>query len=253
MSKFTHHLTRCWYPYCAVLYFILFQLLCSMLPLLMPWNMSQAMVVIFSSLFSNLLTMIVLVYAGYITLDQIRTSLTGKLLVAFMAFQLLASFGMNVIEEFCEIPDLLADVMTAVMSNPLGVLAVAIVGPIAEELTFRGGLMGGLMKNGYSAKVAIIVSALTFGIIHFNPVQVVFASAMGLLLGWAYWRTQSLMPCILMHIANNGFSVLMFYASENPEGRITDEIGVVPSLALMVVCLAAAYYLYKWLNKKLSK
>lgn len=252
MSKFTQHVHRCWFPYLAVVFFIFFQLLFSAFSFFMPSNMSEAMLLVFSSLASGLITMAVLVMSGHVSIEQIRTHLSGKMLGLFVLFQIAASIGINVIEEFCEIPDLLADVMAAIMATPLGVLAVAVVGPIAEELTFRGGLMGGLMKNGYSPKVAIIVSALTFGIIHGNPVQVVFASIMGLILGWAYWRTGSLMPTILMHIANNSFAVVTFYLSDNPEARITDEIGTLPAILLMAVCLAIAYYLFRLLEKKLD-
>ncbi|MCF0159238.1 MAG: CPBP family intramembrane metalloprotease [Bacteroidaceae bacterium] len=253
MSKFSSHFERCWKPACAVLYFIFFQVLLGMLPLVFSWPLSQAMIVIFSTMFSGMLTVIVLVHFGYVHIGQFRTALTSKLLLLFMLLQLLASMGVNVLEEYCELPDSLSEIMPAVVANPLGILSVAVIAPIAEELTFRGGLMGGLMKNGYSAKTAIWASAITFGLIHMNPVQIVFGAIMGVLLGWAYWRTRSLLPCILMHLANNSFAVLASYICDDPQGRITEELGLWPALCVMVVCLVAAFYLYRYLDNRLKK
>lgn len=257
MSQFSLHFIRCWRPACAVLWFLFFQVICglgiSALSAMMGFStLSGVLITIFASLLSSLFTIIALTGLNYVQLDDLKSRLPVSMLLLLVVLLLLASVGINVLEEMCEIPDNLEDLMMGIMSNPLGVLSVAVIGPVAEELTFRGGLMGGLMRNGYSARTAIIASALVFGIIHANPVQIVFAGIVGLLLGWAYWRTGSLLPSILMHVANNSFSVLMYYISENPQGRITDEIGLAPALALMVISLIAAYYLYKWINARLA-
>lgn len=257
MSQFPLHFNRCWRPFCAVLWFLFFQIICglgiSALSAMMGFStLSGVLMTIFASLLSSLFTIIVLTGFNYVQVEQLKSRLPLSMLFLLVILLLLTSVGINVIEEMCEIPDNLEDLMMGIMAHPLGVLSVAVVGPVAEELTFRGGLMGGLMKNGYSAKTAILASALIFGLIHANPVQIVFAGIVGLLLGWAYWRTGSLLPSILMHVANNSFSVLMYYISENPQGRITDEIGLVPALALMVACLIAAYFLYKWINARLA-
>lgn len=251
MSGFTEVFARWCLPFCAVLYFLLFQLLFGMLQLFLPFGASQPMFLAFASLFSNLCTAILLVYVGHVSISQLKTTLSGRQLLLLVFFLMAASVGLNILEEYCEIPDNLEDVMMELLGNPLGILAVAIVAPIVEELVFRGALLGGLLKNGISARTAILVSALTFGIIHMNPIQIVFAGIIGILLGWTYWRTGSLMPCILMHVANNSFSVLMFYVSENPQGRISDEVGLVPSIVLLFISVAGTYYLYRYLNKRL--
>ena len=55
--------------------------------------------------------------------------------------------------------------------------------------------------------MAIFISGLLFGLIHFNPVQSVFGFLAGMLLAWLYWRTRSVVPCIVVHVLNNALSV----------------------------------------------
>lgn len=81
-------------------------------------------------------------------------------------------------------------------------LAVVIAAPLFEELLFRGVILRGL-ANRYSGMVALQVSAVLFALIHLNVHQLPAAYAIGLLTGWLYLRTGSLVPCIAAHAANN--------------------------------------------------
>ena len=51
-------------------------------------------------------------------------------------------------------------------------------------------------------------SAMLFGFYHGNFIQMVFAFLCGLALGYVAVRTNSLLPSILIHMVNNGLSVL---------------------------------------------
>ncbi|SNC65637.1 hypothetical protein SAMN06265337_1341 [Hymenobacter gelipurpurascens] len=84
----------------------------------------------------------------------------------------------------------------------LAFLMIGISAPLLEEILFRGILLNGLLRN-YRPWVAIGQSALLFGLFHLNPAQIVSAGIMGLLVGWLYYRTQSLLLCIVMHALNN--------------------------------------------------
>ncbi|APM40741.1 CPBP family intramembrane glutamic endopeptidase [Clostridium kluyveri] len=46
---------------------------------------------------------------------------------------------------------------------------VCIIGPAMEELVFRGGILGGLLKT-YSVKKSIIISSILFGVVHLNGI-----------------------------------------------------------------------------------
>lgn len=81
------------------------------------------------------------------------------------------------------------------------VLVVGLVGPVLEELFFRGFLYRQLAR--YNWVFAAVVSGVLFGLIHLNIGQGVFACVFGLILAWSYHRTGSLVTPVFLHIANN--------------------------------------------------
>lgn len=76
----------------------------------------------------------------------------------------------------------------------------SLVGPIAEELVYRGFVMRSLEK--YGEAFALVMSSVFFGIMHQNLVQSIFAILAGLILGYVAMR-YSLKWSILLHIVNN--------------------------------------------------
>ena len=119
----------------------------------------------------------------------------------------------------------------------LGIIAIALVGPILEEMLFRGAVTTELLNN-YSPKKAVIYSALIFGIFHINPAQVLNAFLLGLLLAWLFYKTHSLIPGILIHILNNSLSI--YFTRTYPEAdTLADIMGTTPYF----LCLALAVLL----------
>ena len=90
-------------------------------------------------------------------------------------------------------------------------IASAIVPAFAEELLFRGLLVSNLRPYGKS--VAVIVSAVAFGLMHQNPLQLLYATAAGIVFGVVYVETESIWCCIALHFANNFISVIQAYCS----------------------------------------
>lgn len=87
-----------------------------------------------------------------------------------------------------------------------------------EEIIFRGFLFNAMKKD--NLKVAIIVSSITFGIGHIinlingsgadlinNLLQVVYATSAGFMFVMIYYKTNSLIPCIITHGVFNALSV----------------------------------------------
>lgn len=81
-------------------------------------------------------------------------------------------------------------------------LSVILFGPIVEELLFRGLIFNEIDKIKGGA-APIILSGLLFGLFHREPVQVVYASILGIILGFVYSKTRSLPLVIFMHMLNN--------------------------------------------------
>jgi membrane protease YdiL (CAAX protease family) len=88
----------------------------------------------------------------------------------------------------------------------LGVLVV-ILGPVAEELAFRGFLMPLLVRN-IGAAGGIVATGVIFGGIHGYEYQwswrhIVLISGAGCVFGWAKYKTQSTLASALMHSTFN--------------------------------------------------
>ena len=89
--------------------------------------------------------------------------------------------------------------------------SVAILTPFAEELLFRGFILGMLLKR-YSDIQSIVISSLIFAIAH-EPIAMVLAFGGGLLYGWLRVRTGSILPGMIAHAIWNGFitAVVIMY------------------------------------------
>ena len=183
-------------------------------------------------------------YLGRPTAFQVVLSVLALLMLMVVINALLEVLG---------VPDLIKEDMASLMRNPLGILTVSLLGPIAEEVCFRRGVMGSLMESGRSSRKAILISAALFGIIPLKPGQVLGAFALGLFFGWLYWRTHSLVLPIVCHVLNNSISTLLFFL-DGQDSTLQEHF---PSAWLFGVTIAAAaavgYLLVHELNKKLPQ
>lgn len=86
-------------------------------------------------------------------------------------------------------------------------LYACIIGPVFEELIFRGVLLEALRKYGNA--FGIIASSIMFGLAHANYVQFIPAMVIGMV--WAYTavKTGSLVPSVVLHIINNTVASLI--------------------------------------------
>ncbi len=105
---------------------------------------------------------------------------------------------------------------TIMSSNPIvQVLEVVVLAPICEEIIFRR-LVINKMLSAYSMHTAVIVSAVLFALAHGNITQGVFTFFMGILLGYLYLKTKSLLMCMIAHFINNLMAVVEMCIPVNP-------------------------------------
>ena len=109
-----------------------------------------------------------------------------------------------------DMPAYLEDLLKGMTGGPLWVslLSVSVMAPFFEEWLCRGEIMRGLLQRVKPAW-AIVISATFFAIIHMNPWQAIPAFLLGCLFGYVYYKTGSLLLTMLMHCANNTFSVII--------------------------------------------
>ncbi|MFA5336145.1 MAG: type II CAAX endopeptidase family protein [Candidatus Omnitrophota bacterium] len=79
---------------------------------------------------------------------------------------------------------------------------VTLLGPVMEELFFRG-FAYPVVKKKIGARNAIILVSLVFSMLHLNIVSFFPIFALGMLLAYLYEKTGSLIPCIAVHVVHN--------------------------------------------------
>ena len=82
-------------------------------------------------------------------------------------------------------------------------LIVGVLTPIAEDLFFRGALMGWMMLRLFPRWSVILLPALLFTVMHLNPVGMLPIFFLALLLGHLRWAADSLWPSVALHMLNN--------------------------------------------------
>lgn len=101
-------------------------------------------------------------------------------------------------------------------------ILTVIIAPVFEEFIFRGAVMN-LLKP-YGGGIAIFVSAFCFGIYHGNFQQFFYAFALGILLGYIGYATDSIFCTTLLHLMFNGVSgiIMIFISTDAVKKRSLD-------------------------------
>lgn len=93
----------------------------------------------------------------------------------------------------------------------LGLIVIAIIPGVGEELLFRGLIQRKLSEIFKNPHIAIWVAGFLFGLFHFQFYGLVPRMLLGVLFGYLYWWSGSLMLAMLAHFFNNGFTLIMVY------------------------------------------
>ena len=137
-----------------------------------------------------------------------------------------------------DMPADMKKVLETVMSHPAGYVVLGILVPVAEEMVFRGAILRSLL-NAFDRQwhwLPIILSALVFGVAHGNSAQFIHATLMGLLIGWMYYRTNSIVPGIVFHWVNNTVAYVAFQLfPQTADGNLIDLFGHNERTVLMAV------------------
>jgi hypothetical protein len=129
-------------------------------------------------------------------------------------------------EQMPELPNIVEQEFDLILSNRWGYLAVGLLAPLSEELVMRGAILKSLLQSPkLSAWGAIAISAVIFALIHFNPAQMPHAFLIGLLLGWMYYRTGSILPGVAFHWANNSVAYVLYNLYPNPDMKLVELFG----------------------------
>lgn len=152
------------------------------------------------------------------------------------------------------------EVVSGDVSSVSMLLYMSILGPVAEELLFRGLALRTL--RSYGKRFAIFASALLFALFHGNLLQIPFAFLMGLIMGYAA-AEYSILWAIAIHVANNlGIVVLLNKAlalvSEGINAMVSNGLflaGLVGTIVLLAMKRqeVAAYRRSEWMDRRCLK
>ena len=157
-------------------------------------------------------------------------------------------------EQMPELPNLVEQEFDMILKDRWGYFAVGLLAPLCEELVFRGAVLRALLRWTPRHWVAIAISALFFALIHVNPAQMPHAFLAGLLLGWLYYRTDSVVPGIVLHWVNNSIAYVVYNLYPDPDMQLIDLFGSQRHVAAAVVfslfiLLPALYQLHLRMKK----
>lgn len=93
--------------------------------------------------------------------------------------------------------------------TPSMMMYTCIVGPIMEEVMFRGFLLK--RARSFGDRTAVLYTAIMFGLMHGNIAQFLYATAIGLIFGYVAVKTSSIRYTILLHILINTFSTVLSF------------------------------------------
>ncbi len=140
---------------------------------------------------------------------------------------------------------------TSLLAN---LLIMAVVPALGEELLFRGLLnhwFGKIIRNPH---LNIILVSLLFSAIHLQFFGFIPRFALGMVLGYLTLWTQSLWYPILLHLLNNGVTVLVYYGvAKSGSGMNPEEVGNLSNPVYMVLSvLATSMVLYAFWKRRIK-
>lgn len=92
----------------------------------------------------------------------------------------------------------------------LVIITISIIPAICEEVMFRGYIQ---RSFGFKFKphIAALLTALFFALYHFNPYGLIPLAIIGFYLGFAAYKSESLVIPIVLHFLNNFFAVMLYF------------------------------------------
>lgn len=157
-------------------------------------------------------------------------------------------------EHMPELPNIVEGEFDMIMKDRWGYLVVGLLAPLAEEMVFRGAVLRNLLRWKENPWIGIVISAVLFAVIHMNPAQMPHAFLIGLLLGWLYYRTDSIVPGVVYHWVNNTVAYVMYNLYPNPDLTLVELFGTEQKVLMALGCsllifLPSLFQLNQRLNK----
>ncbi len=176
----------------------------------------------------SLFLIVPLIYARYrqyeiqslFRFNSVSVNIIIQSILIGLALTVLSDELDRIINIFYPLPDWLNEQMEPLKAGNTFELILIIIGAvfvaaIAEEGLFRGFLQYSLEKRGDVTR-AVILSSLSWTLIHMNLYWAIQLFLMGIVIGYMAWRTNSIIPAVIIHGVNNLVGVLFLNFDFDP-------------------------------------
>lgn len=135
--------------------------------------------------------------------------------------------------------DIAGEQIARMLGTSEGYFVICMLAPLAEEVVFRGAIIRAVVRWGEKRRekkgeadaskrfyewTAIVLSAVLFAVVHLNPAQIPHALIAGVVLGWLFVKTGSIVPGFLLHWINNSaaYVVLKMFPTQPLDASLLD-------------------------------
>ena len=135
--------------------------------------------------------------------------------------------------------ELIERILTQDFSLLFTISMLALTPAICEEVLFRGYFQR-QAERSYGVIWGIVLSGVIFGLYHLRLTQAIPLSMLGVFMAYLTWRTRSIFPAMLVHLANNSFAAVLGKIASKEGASIDIEtfeiplIVVIPSAIILV-------------------
>ncbi len=176
-----------------------------------------------------------------------------EMLPMFILIGVFATLGLSRLILMLPIDGILGDYTSIKETYEAGsvwiqIIMLGIVTPIAEELLFRG-IVYNRLKIYYDVTIAGYISAIIFGVVHFNLLQGIYAFIMGIIFAYVYQKSNNICAPMVIHVAANLVAVL---SSVSPVA-LWMEKHIIIKLVVAVIETGVFLQLISMLCKRLEK
>lgn len=124
-----------------------------------------------------------------------------------------------------------------------GLAIGALIPAVSEEVLFRG-LLQRSLEQELSPFKSILWTGIIFGVIHFNPTDIISLILIGIYIGILAYSTRSLLLPIAVHLLNNAIAIMAMNLTEGnstdlPDGIPMWIVGLLCSSSIAIVVLCA--------------
>ena len=134
----------------------------------------------------------------------------------------------------------------------VGLVVIAIVPAVAEELVFRGGVQRNLVVWFNSRHVGVWLAAAIFSAIHVQFFGFVPRFVLGLVLGYLYEWSGNILVSMAAHFTQNAFQLILLYLAQGkqlPSAFDPDSTQALPWPPVLISAVLTAGLLY-WLHQR---